>query len=613
MCVMSQSTISIGSVVPSPLPTIGRYGRSIAAIGASRGTLPVFIATWLICLGALATVINSQRQVNRTTHALLSIGDIQRSLAELTLTVFSPALVPEAGRPTPAERQHDLVRDKAVLAASALNLANALGTSGFLPIRADLAAYLPELDHVATLVDDGSLVAGTAAYGRMNQPDGSYAALVATLDGTNVSATERLDRVRMTGLISVVAAFSFMLFAFSLAIRRAARSTRQRQELLAQARVEALTDELTGLPNRRSLFADMDLLLAHPPPHRELALGMFDLDGFKSYNDAFGHPAGDALLARMAHRLAAAVAGNGSAYRMGGDEFCVIGYGANAETVLSAAESALTERGDNFDVMCSRGQVAVAPGEMTLDDALRLADQRLYVEKDSRRVATDKGAHGVLVQVMSESNAALATHLDTVANLAEAVARRLGLCESEVALTRLAAELHDVGKAAIPDSILDKPDPLDIDEWEIMKQHTIIGERILAASPSLAAIAPIVRSSHERPDGFGYPDGLLAGDIPVNSSIVSVVDAYDAMTTCRPYNTPLAHDEAIEELRRCAGTQFDGVVVEAFASVCEDVGPWRPRRSVAPATAHGRAPLAMPFPQSVLSPGEGATRTAVLV
>jgi HD-GYP domain-containing protein (c-di-GMP phosphodiesterase class II) len=150
--------------------------------------------------------------------------------------------------------------------------------------------------------------------------------------------------------------------------------------------------------------------------------------------------------------------------------------------------------------------------------------------------------------------------------MAKAVGRRLGLEGEPLDETTRAAELHDIGKMAIPDEILNKPARLTDEEYEFMKQHTLIGERMLAAAPAMGGVAKIVRASHERWDGRGYPDGLAGTDIPLAARIVAVCDSFDAMTTQRPYNRPRDTADAIAELRRCAGTQFDPDVVEAFAA-----------------------------------------------
>ena len=168
--------------------------------------------------------------------------------------------------------------------------------------------------------------------------------------------------------------------------------------------------------------------------------------------------------------------------------------------------------------------------------------------------------------------------------LAVAVARKLGLSEPEVTLTRLTAELHDIGKTAIPDAILDKAGPLDADEWAFMRRHTVIGERILAAAPALAEVAPLVRATHERSDGAGYPDGLQESEIPFSSRIVAVVDAYDAMTSKRAYSPMRTPEQAIAELRRCSGSQFDPAVAEAFIAVWQEARDTSQRQAIAPVT-----------------------------
>jgi HD-GYP domain-containing protein (c-di-GMP phosphodiesterase class II) len=148
-----------------------------------------------------------------------------------------------------------------------------------------------------------------------------------------------------------------------------------------------------------------------------------------------------------------------------------------------------------------------------------------------------------------------------------AVGRELGLDEGELPALRAAGALHDIGKLAIPDAILSKPGPLTEAEWEFVRRHTVIGERILRAAPALAAVGPLVRASHEHFDGAGYPDGAAGEEIPLASRIVAVCDAYDAMTSPRPYRTAMSPEGALAELRACAGSQFDPMVVDAFARV----------------------------------------------
>jgi diguanylate cyclase (GGDEF)-like protein len=333
---------------------------------------------------------------------------------------------------------------------------------------------------------------------------------------------------------------------------------------------QALHDPLTGLGNRRSLLADLQARLAEATAERPLLLQLFDLDGFKSYNDTFGHPAGDALLTRMAHRLQTDLLGRASAYRMGGDEFCVLSLlpCEDHDAIAFIAAAALAEHGEGFQVTASCGAVVLPTEAATATEALREADRRMYARKtSSSRSSAGRQSADVLLRILSERNQDLGIHLDEVTTLTEAVADRLELRDAERAPLLQAASLHDVGKAAIPDAILNKQGPLDDDEWEFMRRHTLIGERILSAAPALTRASKLVRWSHERFDGKGYPDGLAGTDIPLGSRIIAVCDAYDAMVSDRPYRSAREPEEALAELRRCAGTQFDSAVVLVLTEV----------------------------------------------
>jgi diguanylate cyclase (GGDEF)-like protein len=366
--------------------------------------------------------------------------------------------------------------------------------------------------------------------------------------------------------------------ALVLAIVRAGITFRDNTELLYATRAEALTDGLTGLPNRRRLMSDLAHALGtdergqHRLPHhrvRPATFAFFDLDGFKGYNDTFGHAAGDMLLDRLARRLAATVEGHGRAYRLGGDEFCVLldGHHSLMDPRMASCGAALEEQGEGFRVGASCGVVAIPDEADNPTHALQLADQRMYAAKRDTRTSSRRQTRDVLLQVLHEREPELHHHLAGVAALAVAVGRRLALSAEQLDEVTRAAELHDVGKIAIPDEILHKPAALDADEWQLMRQHTIIGDRILGAAPAMRPVAEIVRASHERWDGEGYPDGLAGEQIPLGARIVSVCDAFHAMTTPRPYQDILDRDDALAELRRCAGTQFDPDIVEAFAAL----------------------------------------------
>lgn len=375
-------------------------------------------------------------------------------------------------------------------------------------------------------------------------------------------ALEFYDHYHRLSLVAHLLASACLL----LVIVRLGMSFAENVSMLRASRREAVTDALTGLGNRRALEPALhDRLDAEAV--RPFLVAFYDLDGFKSYNDTFGHQAGDMLLARLGSRVAAALP-EAEVFRLGGDEFCVVvDEDADGEAAVLTAAAALQERGSTFEVGCSFGMVRV-PGEtVDAETAMVLADARMYEHKNGRRPDPATDSHDVLVRALVERNRDLGQHNDDVAELVVAVSRELGLERADIIAARRAAELHDVGKLAIPDAILGKPTALSEQEWEFMRQHTIVGERIVASATSLSDVAPIVRSSHERWDGGGYPDGLAGEGIPLGARIIAVCDAYDAMTTTRPYRKAMSEADALAELRRCAAHQFDPRVVAAFERV----------------------------------------------
>jgi two-component system cell cycle response regulator len=388
------------------------------------------------------------------------------------------------------------------------------------------------------------------------------------LFGCVAIAIETYDHfIRVTGLALGLASACLAAVLGRLAITFA-----QNLRMLHVSQEEAATDPLTGLANRRQLANDLDDVLRTDeasPPH---VLVLMDLNGFKLYNDSFGHPAGDALLQRLGVRLAAEVKALGSAYRMGGDEFCALFPldGRTPGAAVSRVAVALCDHGDGFSIDCSYGWAVVPTDASSPDAALRLVDQRMYAQKQSGRSSARAQSKDVLLQALVERSPTLGPHLSDVADLAVRTAEQLGLTEQEINHIRTAGELHDIGKVAIPDAILDKPGPLDDAEWAYVKRHSAVGERIVTAAPALASVAPLVRSVHERMDGGGYPDGLVGEEILLGARVVAVCDSYAAMTSERPYRRAMQQTAAVDEIRRCAGSQFDPGVVQAFCQVLED-------------------------------------------
>jgi diguanylate cyclase (GGDEF)-like protein len=383
--------------------------------------------------------------------------------------------------------------------------------------------------------------------------------------GLSLLVYDHFDRINGVAFVLATATIAAVIV-------RAVLTFRERLALLASSREEALTDSLTGLGNRRCFVADLEskLLDRGEDP---LVLVVFDLDGFKTYNDSFGHAAGDALLDRVASRLAGAINGYGRAYRLGGDEFCVLASVATVAPggLIERAAAALTEDGEGFSVRCSHGSVLMPDEASDLTEALRIADDRMYLHKQRNRPSPERQRIEGLLSSLSERDSRIVRRPAGVADLAEAVSRRLHMPELELRTLRQAAELHDVGKLAIPEEILNKPGPLSDDEWEFVRRHPLIGERILGAAPALGAAGKLVRSTHEHWDGSGYPDGLASSEIPLGARIIAVCDSFDAMTSPRPYAEPISTQEAIRELLRGSGTQFDPEIVDAFAAVQADL------------------------------------------
>ena len=353
----------------------------------------------------------------------------------------------------------------------------------------------------------------------------------------------------------------------------------------------ALTDPLTGLGNHRNFHDRLERELRYAHERRlPLSLCMIDIDDFKRINDRFGHPAGDRVLSQLAARLRQ----SGEAFRLGGDEFALLLPGADESAALAAASS-VVDRVAALNLEPT-GAVTVSVGIATSpqhagerDDLIGLADSALYWAKEYgknrvrayrpdvielaelKRLASgpDRAARfraaASLARAVDARDVYTGSHSQRVADLAARTARRLGLPDEEVELTRLAASLHDLGKLAIPEEILRKPGPLTEPERMVLERHPQIGFRMLE-SLGVDPVADWVLHHHERWDGSGYPDGLPGDRIPLGARIIFVADAYDAMTSERVYRRRVAPQRAIAELERCAGSQFDPEIVSALAN-----------------------------------------------
>lgn len=348
--------------------------------------------------------------------------------------------------------------------------------------------------------------------------------------------------------------------AVMAALVRAGLTQRDNHRLLTAAEHAAVTDRLTGLGNRRALLADLDGWFATATDHAPLTLGFFDLDGFKGYNDRFGHGAGDALLQRMGNRLRAAVAGTGSAYRLGGDEFCVLLQGA---VDVTGPTVALTESGEGFAVFASAGAVVLPRDASTSAQALKLADERMYSAKRSRGGRGE--VHDVLVRALTDRDPERAAALRRLGRVARAAGASLGLISAGLDELTRAVELHDVGTIAVPDRVLlHGTAPLDEVEQRMLANHPLVGERLLAVLPALRPVARLVRATHEHFDGTGGPDKLAGEQIPLAARLLAVAATYDELTAGRWRQPSLVPTAALAELDGLAGTRLDPQAVRAF-------------------------------------------------
>jgi diguanylate cyclase (GGDEF)-like protein len=393
--------------------------------------------------------------------------------------------------------------------------------------------------------------------------------------GTGVAA------VFMLGFVSLIALWR--------AENRMKREQRRMQNLWLSRRAElqdlAGRDELTALQNRRFFYEKMEQELELAVRFkRPLSILMIDVDDLKLINDEFGHQVGDVVLRQFGRVLNESAIEPNITARLGGDEFAVIMPGCDRKDAdklawtiwdaLAKEPICETEHASIF-LGVSVGTGGYPWGGNTLDEIVHWADTKLYANKLERKGLKsqrdnrdDKQLVGAVVDVLSSAldirDKMTHRHARRVARMSAFVAREMNLREDQVLQIEHAAALHDIGKIGVADRILHKSEPLDVDEWHEMKRHSELGYKILSGIDFLEESAEIVYSHHERWDGLGYPRGLKAEEVHLGARVFAVVDAYDAMTSRRPYREAMSQEDAIEEIARHSGTQFDPDVVDAF-------------------------------------------------
>ena len=327
----------------------------------------------------------------------------------------------------------------------------------------------------------------------------------------------------------------------------------------------------TGLRTRAGLHADLGRLNGIPARVELLALYPGnDLD------DVLLTSADLELPRRLGDALQSACDPLGArAYRIDASLYAFLGpIDTGALTPAAAAHSALGAISERLAAGAVRGEARIPDEASDGAGALSIAHGRLRARARWQRLSSERQVRDVLLQILSERRAGgSSVGLPRVAAHAIAVGRRLGLALGELDDVVRAAELQDIGMLAVPEAILHKRSALEPEEWAQIRRHPVVGERILSAAPALSPVARLVRSSYERYDGTGYPDGIRGERIPLGSRIIAVCVAYDAMTSPRPYREALPTATAFEELCRCAGRQFDPMVVAAFCAEMNQLDP----------------------------------------
>jgi diguanylate cyclase (GGDEF)-like protein len=358
-------------------------------------------------------------------------------------------------------------------------------------------------------------------------------------------------------------------------------------ELEAELAERSSRDQLTSsMLTPRAFRAQLELDVRRAERYRRpLSLMVVDVDGFRAINLEHGYVAGDSVLQVVARVIDGETRSHDLACRMGGDEFAVLLPETGSEGAIGAAERILgglegVRVGPVGGISVSAGIAGLRAGQKpeqllaaagsALEQARAAGGGRaaVYSGAEEGEELTPDPTHGevvaALASALQERDRYTGDHSESVVDVAGRIGEALAMREADISKLRTAALLHDIGKVGVPDEILHKPGPLDPDEWEVMRQHPVIGERILRAIPGLGGVARIVRHEHERWDGNGYPDGLSGEGIPLGSRVILACDAYHAMTSDRPYRAAISHAAAVAEIGANAGTQFDPAVAEAL-------------------------------------------------
>jgi len=343
----------------------------------------------------------------------------------------------------------------------------------------------------------------------------------------------------------------------------------QRKQAEAHILYLSYHDQLTGLANRR--FYEEALIRLDTLDNLPLSLIMGDVNGLKLINDTFGHVIGDALLVKIAEVLKKECRHDDIIARLGGDEFMILlpkTDALKAKTIIARIQHRLSEMNDDkITASVSFGYETKVTIEEDTVLLMKKTEDHMVQHKLTESTSLRSASVELIMKTFLEKNQREMLHSTRVSALSEALARELGMSQDDVNQTRITGLMHDIGKIGISESLLNLPRSLNDEEWTEIKKHTEIGYRILSASNTFYEIAEDVLQHHERYDGKGYPEGLKGEAISLIARIVSIADAYDAMSSDRPYRTAFGHDDIVEMLLANAGTQFDPNLIPIFITM----------------------------------------------
>ncbi len=325
-------------------------------------------------------------------------------------------------------------------------------------------------------------------------------------------------------------------------------------------------DHLTGLYNRR--FYEEELRRLDVARNLPITLVMIDANGLKLMNDAFGHEIGDQYLIRIAQILKRVCRQDEIIARIGGDEFVILlpktDEKVAAEIIRRIHEAIGNEKIEGVNLSLSIGSSTKNNTDIAMRDLFKQAEDTMYRQKLTDSSSTMSKTIDVIMSSLYEKNSREMSHSRRVSESCEAIATKMNFDKSEIHKIKVAGLMHDIGKIGIPDSILNKVEPLTDSEWRVIKSHSEVGYRILSSVNEFSELSEFVLAHHERWDGKGYPKGLRGAQIPIQARIISIADAFDAMTSDRTYRRALSIQEACEEIKRNAGEQFDPMIARIF-------------------------------------------------